>query len=63
MEWDVTWEIASEGDGKENGVVRVTGDCTIDALTTFFKNVDNKGRQMIGIVAVYSEINDNRKRT
>ncbi len=63
MEWDVTWEIASEGDERKKGVVRVSGDYTIDALTTFFKNVDNKGRKMVGIVAVYGEIKDNRKRT
>lgn len=51
MEWDVAWEVASE-DGKKNGVVRVSGGCTIDALTTFFKNVDNKGRLLVGIMAV-----------
>lgn len=51
MEWDVAWEVASE-DGKKTGVVRVSGGCTIDALTTFFKNVDNKGRLLVGIMAV-----------
>ena len=56
MEWDITWEISSEGNvTKESGIVRVSGEKTVDALTAFFKNRDNKNRQLVGITAVYEK--------
>jgi len=56
MEWDITWEISSEGNvTKESGIVRVSGEKTVDALTAFFKGKDNKGRRLIGISAVYEK--------
>ena len=56
MEWDVTWEIASSEGEVERGIARVAGDYAIDALTTFFKNIDNKGRRLIGISAIYETL-------
>ena len=62
MEWDITWEISSEGNiTKESGIVRVSGEKTVDALTTFFKNRDNKNRQLVGITAVYEKMEKRRK--
>ncbi len=56
MEWDVSWEIVSDGKNiGETGIVRVKGDHTIDALTAFFKSEDNKGRRLVGISAVYEK--------
>jgi hypothetical protein len=62
MEWDVSWEIVSDGKNiGETGIVRVKGDHTIDALTAFFKSKDNRGRRLIGISAVYEKMEKRRK--
>ncbi len=65
MEWEVSWKVTANESEKrieENGVVRGTGDYVIDALNTFFRNKDNRGRSLMGITQIYEPIPKRRQR-